>query len=63
MVNHQPVHPTGKAFIRYKTLSNGLVVFTNYSGADLRKCARKLLEHCGVGADAVWLQFGSSARG
>ena len=61
IVNDQPVHPTGKAFIRYKTLSNGLVVFTNYTGADLRKCARKLLEHCGVGADAVWLHIGPSA--
>ena len=63
MVNHQPVHPTGKAFIRYKTLSNGLVVFTNYTGADLRKCARKLLDHCGVRADAVWLQSSPAAGG
>ena len=63
IVNDQPVHPTGKAFNRYATLSNGLVVFTNYTGADLRKCACKLLEHCGVGADAVWLQIGTPADG
>ena len=39
IVNHQPVHPTGKTFIRYMTLRKGLVVFANYTGVELRKCA------------------------
>lgn len=63
VVNHQPVHPTGKAFIRYRTLRNGLVVFANYTDVGLRKCARKLLGHCGVRADAVWLQSSPTAGG
>ena len=58
IVNDQPVHPTGKAFIRHKTVGSGLVVFTNVSAGDARNYARKLLEHCGVGADVVWLPVG-----
>ena len=62
IVNDRPVHPTGNAFVRHKTLGNGLVVFTpGYSASNARRLVCKLLEHCGVVADAVWLQVGSSA--
>ena len=64
IVNDLPVHPTGKAYNRYKTVGTGLVVFTpGYSASNVRKMVRKLLEHCGVGSDAVCLQVGSLACG
>ena len=60
IVNDLLVHPTGKAFSRFKMVGNGLVVFTpGYSASN----ARKLLEHCGVSAGAVGLQVGVSAGG
>ena len=62
IVNDQPVHPTGNAFTRHKTVGGGLVVFTNVSSADARNHARKLLEHCGIGADAVWLLVSAVSR-
>lgn len=64
IVNDLPVHLTGKAFSRFKTVGNGLVVFTpGYSASNAWRMVCKLLEHCGVGSDAVWLQVGPSADG
>ena len=64
IVNDRPVHPTGNAFVRHKALSNGLVVFTpGYSASNARRLVCKLLEHCGVRVDAVWLQVGPSSGG
>ena len=64
IVNDRPVHPTGKAFSRHKTLGNGLVVFTpGYSASNARRLVCKLLDHCGVRADAVWLQSSPAAGG
>ena len=64
IVNDLPVHPTGKAFSRCKTVGNGLVVFApGYSASNARKLVRKLLERCGVSVGAVGLQVGSSVGG
>ena len=60
VVSDRPEHPTGNAFSRHKTLSNCLVVFTGVSSV---RPLVKLLQHCGVGADAVWLQSSPTAGG
>lgn len=64
IVHNQPVHPTGKGFFQHRTVDGGrLAVNVHGSSVQLRSRARQLLEHCGVGADAVYLQVGASAGG
>ena len=62
IVNDLPVHPTWKAFSRFKMVGNGLVVFApGYSALNRAEVGPQVLEHCGVSVGAVGLQSSAAA--
>ena len=58
IVNSVPSTPSGRAFSRYRTLSNGLYMYTNLSAADVVALSKRLLRHFEQDPSQVWLKTG-----
>ena len=58
IVNSVPSTPSGRAFSRYRTLSNGLYMYTNLSAADVVALSKRLLRHFEQDPAQVWLKTG-----
>ena len=58
IVNSVPATPSGRDFSRYRTLSNGLYMYTNLSAADVVALSKRLLRHFSQDPSQVWLKTG-----
>ena len=58
-INSIPVHANGSQMRTYESVGNGqMFVNVHVSARAARENAKKLLQHCGVNPDEVWLQVG-----
>ena len=57
MINDQPLHSDGTAFVNPRTLSNDLMIELNVSANGAVRNSQFLLQNFGEDAAAVWLKF------